>query len=125
LTITAISSRNRFLLHCQQEGITDTNNSTDASISASSAAEMTSFDREMRQSMGHRPDKLAETLFAVGTVQGSNVFKLVKDLDDLTVGLELALAQMKEAAKAAEEERLKKKSAKEEKLRGKAQDDHA
>ena len=107
------SCRNRIL--CCEKDISEADDIRDIDTPPSRAPEMTAFDREMRrQTMGNRPDKLAETLYAVGTVQGSNVFKLVKDLDDLTLGLERVVQEMEKAAKCVEEERLKKKSEKRE-----------
>lgn len=68
--------------------------------------------KEMRQTMGLRPDKLADTLYAVSSVQGSNVFKLVKDLDELTEGIEMLVQEMGKVAERAEDERIKKKNEK-------------
>ena len=53
---------------------------------------------EVRQMMGPAApaDKVAATLFASQSVAGASVFKLVRDLDDLSAALEQSVKDMKD-----------------------------
>jgi hypothetical protein len=62
---------------------------------------------EVRQMMGPAApaDKVAATLFASQSVAGASVFKLVRDLDDLSAALEQSVKDMKDFSERVREER--------------------
>ena len=56
------------------------------------AVELTPFNDEIRAVLGRTPDKLAQNMYAIGAVQGSSVFKLVGELENLSEALEKTVA---------------------------------
>ena len=62
---------------------------------------------EVRQMMGPAApaDKVAATLFASQSVAGASVFKLVRDLDDLSAALEQSVKDMKDFSERVREEK--------------------
>ena len=62
---------------------------------------------EAQQMMGSAPaDPIAATLFASQSVAGASVFRLVRDLDELSAALEQAVKEMGEAAEHARRVRM-------------------
>ena len=59
-------------------------------------------------------DKVAANIAAVGTIQSGNVFKLVKDLEDITNAYEATLTEMEKLRKEALEKinKIKEEKAK-------------
>ena len=57
-----------------------------------SATELKPFNEEIRAALGRTPDQLAQNMYAIGAVQGSNVFKLVGELENLSEALEKTVA---------------------------------
>lgn len=70
--------------------------------------ELNPFNEDIRRALGAKPDKLAQNMYAISATQGSNVFRLVKDLEDLSDAYEKTIEDMAKFAKRVEEERKSK-----------------
>ena len=76
------------------------------------SVELTPYNEEIRAVLGRTPDKLAQNMYAIGAVQGSNVFKLVRELEDLSEAVEKTVAEMAIVAQKLKDEREATRQAK-------------